>query len=93
MNASRELIREHYQWQRKSFSSVFKAKVVLEVLKENKTIAQIFLDYGGHVTQINTWEKEALKGVGEVFAKKASCINRPANLRWKVEWLQKAPNC
>ncbi|PHJ39941.1 hypothetical protein P378_00025 [Desulforamulus profundi] len=42
---------------RKSYSGEFKAKVVLEILKEEKTISQIASEYGIHPNQLLKWKK------------------------------------
>ena len=44
---------------RKQFSNEFKAKVALEGLKGEKTIAQLSSAYGVHASQINTWKQQA----------------------------------
>lgn len=45
--------------QRKQFSAVEKAQVVLELLKEQKTTNQICSEYGVHPTQAAVWKKKA----------------------------------
>ncbi len=45
--------------QRKQFSSLEKAKVALEMLKEQQTINQICSTYGIHPTQAAVWKKKA----------------------------------
>jgi transposase len=47
----------------KEYSSEEKAKVALEALKGEMTIAQISSKYGVHATQINRWRKEALESM------------------------------
>lgn len=37
---------------RKTYSAEFKARVVLEILKEEKAIAQISSEYGSHASQL-----------------------------------------
>ena len=48
----------------------FKAKVALEALKEQKTIAEISSIYGVHATQITKWKKQALLGLEKLFSDK-----------------------
>ncbi len=51
---------------RKQFSNEFKAKVTLEALKGQKTIAEISSEFGVHASQINAWRntlEERLAGV------------------------------
>ncbi len=55
---------------RKKHSTQTKVKVVLEVLKEEKTIAEITAKYGIHATQINTWKKAVLAVLPEAFSTK-----------------------
>jgi putative transposase len=40
---------------RKQYTSAFKAKVVQELLKEEKTLAQIASEYEVHPTQLKNW--------------------------------------
>lgn len=46
----------------------FKAKVALEAIKEQKTIAELSSQYGVHPTQITKWKKQALDGMSKVFS-------------------------
>ena len=52
---------------RRKFGSDFKAKVVLEALKERSTIEELARKYELHPTQINTWKKEAMANMSAVF--------------------------
>jgi putative transposase len=54
---------------RKSYSSAFKAKVALEAVKKEKTIAQLSSEYGVHANQINQWRKRLLEELPEIFSK------------------------
>ena len=54
---------------RKNHSSAFKAKVVIEALKEQKTIAELAMIYEVHPNQISSWKKEFLDNASEVFEK------------------------
>ena len=55
---------------RKKHSTQTKVKVVLDVLKGEKTIAEITAKYGIHATQINTWKKAVLEVLPEAFSNK-----------------------
>lgn len=54
---------------RKNHSSAFKAKVVIEALKEQKTITELAIIYEIHPNQISIWKKEFLDNAAEVFDK------------------------
>ena len=51
---------------RKSFNAEFEAKVALEAIKEEKTIAELSSKYEVHRTQITDWRKRALGGVKDL---------------------------
>lgn len=53
---------------RRKFGAEFKAKVVLEALKERSTIEELARKYELHPTQINTWKKEAVANMAAVFS-------------------------
>ena len=52
---------------RRKFSADFKAKVVLEALRERSTIEELARKYELHPTQINTWKREAMNNMSSVF--------------------------
>jgi transposase-like protein len=53
---------------RRKFSAEFKAKVVLEALKERITIEELARKHELHPTQINTWKREAITNMASVFS-------------------------
>ena len=55
---------------RRSSSAEFKAKVTLEALREQSTLAEIAQKYELHQNQISTWKKEALGSMSLVFTDK-----------------------
>ena len=52
---------------RKSYTGKFKTTVVLEILKEEKTIAEIASQYEVHPNQLSKWRKEAIDGLANVL--------------------------
>jgi putative transposase len=52
---------------RKTFTAGQKAAIVLEALKEEKTIAQIASENGVHPNQIHKWKKLALENFQQLF--------------------------
>ncbi|PKP67222.1 MAG: IS3 family transposase [Alphaproteobacteria bacterium HGW-Alphaproteobacteria-5] len=54
---------------RKQHSPAFKAKVALEAIREDATVAELAAKYQIHPTLIHTWKKQLLEGAMEVFEK------------------------
>ena len=52
---------------RKRYSPTFKAEVVLEILTEEKSLAQIASERGVHPNQLSKWKAEALQGLPRLF--------------------------
>ena len=48
---------------RKQYTAAFKAKVVQDLLKEEKTLAQLASEYEVHPTQLKKWRSVALEGL------------------------------
>ncbi len=57
---------------RKQFTAAFKARVVQELLKEEKTLAQIASEYEVHLTQLKNWRAIALEGLPGLFERQDS---------------------
>jgi len=88
---------------RKQYSAAFKARVVQELLKEEKTLAQIASEYEVHPTQLKNWRAVALEGLPSLFEKQASTVALQAaheqqltdlyaeigKLTTQVSWLKK----
>ena len=53
---------------RRIFTASQKAVIVLEALKEEKTIAQIASENTVHPNQIHKWKKQALENFQQLFA-------------------------
>ena len=56
---------------RRRYSAEFKARVALEALKGELTIAQLVAKHGVHQTLINSWKRQAIDGMAGVFSGKA----------------------
>ena len=52
---------------RQTFSKDFKAKVVLEALREESTIQEIAVKHGVHPNQISQWKSQAIAGMADLF--------------------------
>ena len=59
---------------RKQYTAAFKARVVQELLKEEKTLAQIASEYEVHSTQLKQWRAVALEGLPSLFEKQESTV-------------------
>jgi len=86
---------------RKKYNSEFKAKVALEALLEQKTLAELSSEFNVHSTQIVNWKKELQERAREIFNKNASREAKAAEtkeaelyrqigqLKVEVDWLKK----
>jgi len=61
----------------KQYSAEEKAKIALEALKGELTIAQITSKYGVHATQISNWKKQALESMLNGFKDKRKGKEEP----------------
>ncbi|HAT3881946.1 TPA: transposase [Legionella pneumophila] len=55
---------------RKKYSPAEKAKIALEAIKGESTLAQISTKHGVHATQINTWKKQLIAHLPDAFSDK-----------------------
>lgn len=64
---------------RKQYSANFKAQIVLELLKEEKSINEIASECGSHPTQLRRWKEEAIINLPKLFSdRKASEADKAA---------------
>lgn len=56
---------------RKNHSADFKAKVALESLREEMTLAELAKKYDVHPNMISGWKKTAIKNLASIYDKKA----------------------
>ncbi len=52
---------------KKRYTAQQKAQIVLEILKEERPIAQIASEYGIHPNQLYKWKAQALDGLPKLF--------------------------
>lgn len=86
---------------RKKYSKAFKARVALAAIKGQKTANELASEYEVHVSQINTWKKQALDALPEVFgqgqqreadereAERDRLYQQIGKLQVEVDWLKK----
>lgn len=91
---------------RKQYSSEFKVKAVLEILRGDKTASQLSGELGVHPIVLSDWKKHFLSSASIIFEKpgKATGINQDSKekaelfeqigrLKMEVEWLKKKLGC
>lgn len=61
---------------RRRFSADFKVEVVLEILKEEKSISQLASEYGIHQSQLIRWRQQAVQGLSEVLADQRTAVTQ-----------------
>jgi len=87
----------------KSKDASFKARVALEAIRGEKTVAQIASEYDVHPNQIGQWKKKLLENLPSLFSDKRKTRNKSqeeleselyrqiGQLKVELEWLKKSP--
>lgn len=91
---------------RKHYSASFKAQVVLELLREEKTVAQLASEYGVHPTMLHRWRNTVVGNLSTLFEdadKNKSAVmkkehdreveelySKIGRLTTQLEWLKKS---
>ncbi len=84
---------------RQHHSAEFKAKVAIEALKDQSTLAEMAQKYNLHPNQITTWKKEFIANASLVFEKgktsikeddeKSKLFEAIGQLKFENDWLKK----
>jgi transposase len=86
---------------RRQHDAAFKAKVALEAVKGEKTIAQISSEFSIHPNQIRQWRRHLLEVLPDLFSDRRKKADRERNeledelyrqigqLKVELEWLKK----
>ena len=53
---------------RKKYSKELKARIALDAIKGQKTIAELASEYGAHLNQISIWKKQLLDATPAAFS-------------------------
>lgn len=59
---------------RKRYNNTFKAELVKELMKEEKTISQLAAEYEVHPTQLKEWKRIALTELPELFNRQGDSV-------------------
>ncbi len=59
---------------RKRYGAEFKAKVALEAIKGELTLAELSAKHGIHQTMIAAWKRQAIEGLASTFSGKAEAV-------------------
>ena len=69
------------------YSSEFKAKVALEAIREELTLAELSAKYGVTARQISVWKKQALERFTDIFENKKKKEMESKELKVKTDEL------
>ncbi len=72
---------------KKIYTSTFKAQVVLELLKEEKSLAQLSSEHGVHSNVLRDWKAVALKNLASLFERRDTLVEQVATHEKQVEEL------
>jgi transposase-like protein len=70
---------------RKQYTTEFKAKVVKEMLKEEKTVGQLASEYEVHSNMLYRWRDQALAGLPSLFNDQATQELAEKEAAWEKE--------
>lgn len=59
---------------RQRYGADFKAKVALEAIKGEQTLAELAARHGIHQTMIAAWKRQAIEGLASTFSGKAEAV-------------------
>lgn len=86
---------------RKRYDARFKAKVALEAIRGERTLAEIASEYGVHPNQITKWKKKVVEDLPDVFSGRqerkdlqskeliAQLYQQIGQLKVELDWLKK----
>jgi len=87
--------------QRRRFSAEFKAKLAVEAIKGQRTLAELAGEHQVHANQITAWKKQLLESLPEVFGRRrvedaarqeelvARLYQQIGQLKVELDWLKK----
>lgn len=72
---------------KKVYSAAFKAHVVLELLKEEKTLAQLSSEHGVHSNVLRDWKAIAVTNLAALFERRDSSVHAAAQHQQQLDEL------
>jgi transposase-like protein len=66
---------------RRNHSAAFKARVALEAIRGEKTVAQIAAHHEVHANQVTTWKTQALGSLASIFDKSSGEADSAAQIQ------------
>ena len=70
---------------RTHYTADFKAKVIKEMLKEEKTVGQLAAEYGVHTNLLYRWRDQVLAGLPSLFSEQAAQELAEKEAQWQQE--------
>ncbi len=86
---------------RKKYSKELKARIALDAINGQKTIAELASEYGVHANQISTWKRQLLDAAPSAFTRgkdkdaekkeieRDHLFKKVGQLQIEVDWLKK----
>jgi len=86
---------------RKNHNATFKARVALEAVKGEKTLAELSSEYAVHANQIGQWKKQLVEELPALFSDRKKKVEREreeleselykqiGQLKVELDWLKK----
>ena len=71
--------------QNKTYSGKLKAKIVMEALKNERTIAEIASEYKTHPKNIQNWRRQFMENMGSIFEQEQHLKQYKRKLREKQD--------
>ncbi len=72
---------------RKTYTAAFKAQVVLELLKEEQTVAQLASEHGIHPNMLREWKTAAIRALPSAFEKRDALATAQATHEQQLQEL------
>jgi transposase-like protein len=72
---------------RKRYPPTLKARIVLEILREEKSVSELSSEHGIHPTMLHRWRQQAIENLSAVFASSESWRKEREEYQTRIEEL------